>query len=112
MEFSVKKLGQAVIIRLTGRLDAITSPQFERDIEKCITSPQDNLVLDLAELDYISSAGLRIILKIAKAFNGVQWSLSLCQPQDHVREIFEMSGFEHFITLRDSVSECIEDENS
>ena len=57
MEFSVKKLGQAVIIRLTGRLDAITSPQFERDIEKYITSPQDNLVLDLAELDYISSAG-------------------------------------------------------
>ena len=112
MEFSVNKLGQAVVIKLTGRLDAVTSPQFEREIEEYITSPQDNLILDLAELDYISSAGLRVILKIAKAFNGLVWNLSLCQAQDHVREIFEMSGFEHFITLRDSVSECIEAGNS
>ncbi len=109
MEFSVNRQAQAVILALTGRLDAVTAPQFEQNIEEYITSPENSLVFDLTELDYISSAGLRVILKIAKAFNQVPWKFSVCEIQDHVREILEMSGFEHFITLHNSVSDCIED---
>lgn len=107
MKLTVIKLKQAVIIELSGRLDSVTAPAFEQDIEACITPPANNLVLDCAELDYISSAGLRVILNTAKAFKDIPWTFAACRMQDHVREVFEISGFDNFITICDSVAECV-----
>lgn len=107
MEFSVNEQEKGIVIQLIGRLDATTAPQFEQDVDTYLASPANNLVLDFAELDYISSAGLRVILKIAKAYKPASFEFTVCQIQDHVREVFEMSGFEHFITVRNTVEECL-----
>ncbi len=107
MEFSVDNQEKANIIQLNGRLDAVTAPQFEQDIADYLSAPENNFVLDFAELDYVSSAGLRVILKIAKVFKASQFNFTVCQVQDHVREVFEMSGFEHFITVKDTVADCL-----
>lgn len=107
MEFSIDKKGNAVVVKLSGRLDAVTAPQFEKDAEDYYATPENNLVLDMTELDYVSSAGLRVILKIAKAFNSNSYDFLVCHVQDHVMEVFEMSGFEHFITIRETLADCL-----
>lgn len=107
MKLTVNKQKKTVIIELSGRLDSVTAPAFEQDIEAYSTSPANNLVIDFAELDYISSAGLRVILNTAKAFRVTPWTFSACRMQDHVREVFEISGFDNFITICDSVAECV-----
>lgn len=107
MEFSVDNQEKANVIQLNGRLDAVTAPQFEKDIADYLSAPENNFVLDFKDLDYVSSAGLRVILKIAKVFKTSQFDFTVCQVQDHVREVFEMSGFEHFITVKDTVADCL-----
>lgn len=107
MELSVDKQEKATIMHLSGRLDAVTSPQFEQDLSELLAAPDNNLILDFAELDYVSSAGLRVVLKLAKTFKTVEWDFFICQVQDHVYEVFEMSGFEHFITIKQSIDDCI-----
>lgn len=68
-----KKFSDVNTIVLSGRLDTVTAPQLEAELEK-ILSDSDALVLDMANLEYISSAGLRVILKAQKAMNtkGIQ----------------------------------------
>ena len=107
MEYSVEKKDNGVVVKLSGRLDAVTAPQFEKDAEEYYGTPANNLILEMAELDYVSSAGLRVILKIAKAFNSNSFDFSVCQVQDHVMEVFEMSGFEHFITIKPTLEDCL-----
>lgn len=107
MEFSIDNQVKANIITLNGRLDAVTAPQFEQDIADYLSAPANNLVLDFTDLDYISSAGLRVILKVAKVFKMSEFDFTVCQVQDHVNEVLEMSGFEHFITIKNSVADCI-----
>ena len=108
MEYTVDKKGDTVIMQLSGRLDSATAPSFEQDIDGYIKTPAGNLVMDFAELDYISSAGLRVILNTAKAFNGVSWKFAVCRMQDHVREVFEISGFDNFVTICETLDECVE----
>src|SRR5689334_20338782 len=84
--------GDALVLTLTGRLDAVTSPPVEaRLLEAVRRSP--GVVLDLSGLDYVSSAGLRILLKAAKQAKGAKSRLALAALRPAVHEVFEVSGF-------------------
>lgn len=107
MDYIVANEKDTVIIKPVGRLDSMTSPDFEESIGKYLKSPNCNLLLDFDDLDYISSAGLRVVLNAAKVFRGANWQFAACNMQDHVREVFEISGFDSFITIYDSVEEFI-----
>ena len=65
-------------------------------------------MLDFDELDYISSAGLRVVLNAAKVFREIEFSFAACNMQDHVREVFEISGFDSFISIYDSIGDYIQ----
>lgn len=105
MKFSVAKENDTVIIKPEGRLDSMTSPTFEQDMDQYLKEPEGNLLIDCNELDYISSAGLRVVLNVAKAYRAVTWKFAACNMQDHVREVFEISGFDSFITIYDSIGD-------
>lgn len=107
MEVKREELENGLILHMAGRLDAATAPEFEADMQGVLNAPDTNLALDFQELDYISSAGLRVILKIAKKYKVVEYDFCVCQVQDHVMEVFEMSGFEHFITIKSSLEDCV-----
>lgn len=107
MEVRKEEKEGGLILHMTGRLDAVTAPEFEVDMQDVLDVPGRNLILNFQELDYISSAGLRVILKIAKKYNVVEYEFCVCQVQEHVMEVFEMSGFEHFITIKNSLDDCM-----
>ncbi len=107
MEVRREEKDGTLILHMTGRLDAVTAPEFEADMQDMLAAPESNLILDFQGLDYVSSAGLRIILKIAKKYKTVAHEFCVCQIQDHVMEVFEMSGFEHFITIKNSLGDCL-----
>jgi anti-anti-sigma factor len=95
MQIASIKSGSVTIAALDGRLDAVTSAQAEQALLALLH--EGALVADLAEVRYMSSAGLRLLLKAAKLAKGVGVSFSVCASQPAVREVFEMSGFDKII---------------
>jgi len=80
------------IYRLHGHLDTNTSQEFEQRLFNAITNGAKNLVLNFKGLQYISSAGIRVILKAINAIRRLDGRIMLCCLQDYVKEVFETSG--------------------
>ena len=99
MEIIEKKQSGVDVFKLNGRLDSNTSPELEEKIFEAIDSGSTNMVVDCEDLDYISSAGLRIILKAAKALKRSEGMIILCAMQDYVKEVFEIAGFDSFLPI-------------
>ena len=92
-----KKNTETKTLVLIGRLDTVTAPELEAEISTILPTAE-SLVLDMEKLEYISSAGLRVILKTQKAL--VQKAgLKLINVSDDVREVFEITGFSDFLTI-------------
>ncbi|MBP5655427.1 MAG: STAS domain-containing protein [Clostridiales bacterium] len=89
--------GKNLTFMLEGRLDTTTAPQFEAELKGAIEGVE-NLVIDIAKLDYISSAGLRVLLSAQKTMNN-QGSLVVKNPTEEVSEIFEVTGFSDILTI-------------
>lgn len=90
--------GSTLAIALEGRLDTTTSP----DLEETLAASLDGvtaLVFDFAKLDYLSSAGLRVLLSAQKRMNK-QGSMTLRNVNDTVKEVFEITGFADFLTIK------------
>ena len=85
------------IIELAGRLDTITAPALDASINECLEYTK-NLVLDLKNLEYISSAGLRVILSAQKNMQKVG-SMKLIGVCQSVMEVFEMTGFADILVI-------------
>lgn len=92
-----KKFSDVNTIVLSGRLDTVTAPQLEAEFEK-ILSDSDALVLDMANLEYISSAGLRVILKAQKAMN-TKGTMKLIHVGESIMEVFDITGFSDFLNI-------------
>lgn len=107
METTIRKDKNTTIFALAGRLDSNSAPQFEQQLQDFIISPQSHLVFDCNNLEYISSAGLRVILNTAKAYKSGQFTFVACAMQEHVQEVFEISGFDSFITIHRSIDESL-----
>lgn len=97
MTIEIKKNANETVIAITGRLDTITAPVLENTINENIGSIQ-SLVLDLCGLEYISSAGLRVILGAQKKLQRVG-SMKLTGVCENVMEILEMTGFADILTI-------------
>lgn len=108
MELNIKNEEKGTLISVTGRMDAVSSPEFEKKLGRLIDEGNVNLIIDLTELDYISSSGLRSILITAKKLKGKNGQILLASLQAIVKEVFEISGFSIIIPIYESVEEAIE----
>ena len=97
---------QIHVLRPPGRLDNVTSSGVEREAIEVIETGGRLLLFDLDGLSYISSAGLRMTLAIAKRLDAVAGRLALCSPQPHVAEVFEISGVDGIIDIFASAQEA------
>ena len=84
-------------IALEGRLDTVTAPQLETEVREGIEGIE-NLIIDCANLEYISSAGLRVLLSAQKMMNK-QGSMIVRNVSEEVREIFDVTGFIDILTI-------------
>jgi anti-anti-sigma factor len=94
-----------VIIQPAGRLDSTSSPEFERFLLAKITD-RSRLIVDLSKLDYISSAGLRVILVGAKRSDSAKGKILLCGMKDIIHQIFEVSGFLKILKVEKNLSKA------
>lgn len=89
--------GSQLTLRIQGRLDTSTAPQLETELKASVEGVTD-LVLDLAELVYISSAGLRVVLMAQKIMNK-QGTMVVRNVDPNVLEVFEVTGFSDILTI-------------
>ena len=97
MTIEIKKNAQETIIEVAGRLDTITAPALDKKINEDANDAK-NLVLDLNGLEYISSAGLRVLLGAQKKMQKIG-SMKVKNVCAEVMEVFEMTGFADILTI-------------
>jgi len=107
MEFASNKQDQAMVISVTGRMDAVTAPEFEQECNKWIDEGERLLIIDLGGLEYISSAGLRSILATAKKLKAEQGQIRFCNLNGMVQEVFSISGFSSMFTICETSEEAL-----
>jgi anti-sigma B factor antagonist len=89
--------GTATVLKIVGRLDTTTAPELETTIDGCVAGIKE-LVLDCSELEYVSSAGLRVILKAQKLMNA-QGAMKLTHVNETIMEVFDITGFADILTI-------------
>ena len=89
--------GKKITVTLEGRLDTVTAPDLEKELSEIISDVEE-LVLDFEKLDYISSAGLRVLLSAQKIMSR-QGSMKLTHVNQTVMDIFEVTGFCDILTI-------------
>lgn len=89
--------GEKLTVKLEGRLDTVTAPQLEEELKSGLEEITD-LIMDFEMLEYISSAGLRVLLSTQKLM-GRKGSMKLIHVSDTVMEIFEVTGFVDILTI-------------
>ena len=107
MEIIETQQKDVLTFKLNGRLDSNTSPELEKKVFEAIEKGALKMVVDFADLDYISSAGLRVILKATKALKRSEGSMILCSMQDYVKEVFEIAGFDAFLPIVSEVDDAL-----
>jgi len=103
MEITQKEENGIVSIAIKGRLDADSSLEAEKVVKDALGVEANRLLFNLGELDYLSSAGLRVLLGAAKEMRRREGKIVLCALNEFVKEIFEVSGFQSLIPIADSV---------
>ena len=97
MEIKKTKNGNELIFAIQGRLDTTTAPQFEAELKQNIDGVE-MLILDLVDLEYLSSAGLRVLLTAQKIMNK-QGEMIVRNANETISEIFEVTGFSDILTI-------------
>lgn len=102
MNLRIEEIGDVSCVAPVGRLDFDAAPGFQEAVERVLRGAGKApvaLIIDGAALEYVSSAGLRAILLLAKAAQRAGISFALCSLQPAVREVFELSGFSQIIAI-------------
>ncbi len=106
MDIREERKNGVLVLALVGRLDATTSKLFEDKILATIDGGQKQFVIDLSQLDYISSSGLRVFLLASKRLNPVGGKVVLCSLKEPVRQVFEIAGFVSILPIVTSREEA------
>jgi anti-sigma B factor antagonist len=107
MEITEKKQDGVFIFSLQGRLDSNTSPELEKRVFEAIGNGEMNLIIDFEILDYISSAGWRVLLKAAQELKRSNGKIVLCSMKDYIREVFEIAGFSSLLPLVSDMDDAL-----
>ncbi len=103
MEVGLNKIENVVILTIKGRADASSVPKLEATCKKILDQNENNVLIDGTNLDFISSAGLRVLLKLAKTIKKNSGRLAIAHVNDLVRQIFEISGFIELFPIYENV---------
>jgi anti-sigma B factor antagonist len=107
MDIIEKTINEIIIFKLNGNLNSNTSPELEDKIFEAIKNESKNMILDFEDLDYISSAGLRVIMKTAKNLKQSEGMIVLCSMQEYVKEVFEIAGFDAYLPIFPTMDDAL-----
>ncbi len=108
MEFKSESVKDKLLVYIGGRLDATNADSFDQKLTDLIEENPSDILIDLSELTYISSIGLRGIIAAAKKLQQLNRELTLCAPLDHIKEIFNIAGFNQILKIYQTQAEALE----
>lgn len=105
--FERTQVGEKIVLHVVGRMDAENAVQFERQCESCIADGCRTLIVDLADLAYVSSMGLRSVVTVAKKLRDKGGDLRLCRLTGLVRQVFEITRLNQIFPPHESVESAL-----
>lgn len=107
LDISEEVKSDVLVLKIKGRLDAVSSPMAEKRVFECINSGQYNILLDFSGIVYLSSAGMRMLLSTSKKLKGLSGKLVVCSINNNVMDVLKMSGFDHVLEITDNIEEAL-----
>lgn len=107
MEITQKKEGDVHIFSLKGQFDAHSAGEVETKVNTAISQGMQKLLIDMDGTEYISSAGLRVLLSIAKKLKSKEGAIKLCSLRPYVKEVFDVAGFTQIFKIYNTFQEGI-----
>jgi anti-sigma B factor antagonist len=108
MDYSLERRSQAVVVRVTGRVDEASWEAFGAGLSEAIEQARQaglgKVIIDLAELDYMSSRGLRVLTVAKREGEGAGVDISLASPNEVMREILAISRYDKLFTITDTIN--------
>ena len=98
MEVKFNKQDSTLTVAISGNIDTVTAPELDTKLQENLSGIKD-LILDFAAVDYISSAGLRVILIANQQLEDADGTMTIKNANDDVRDVFEMTGFDSLLNL-------------
>ena len=98
MEVKFDKQDSLLTVVISGNIDTVTAPELDSKLQENLSGIK-NLILDFAAVDYISSAGLRVILMTNQLMEDVDGDMTVKNVNEDVRDVFEMTGFDSLLNL-------------
>jgi stage II sporulation protein AA (anti-sigma F factor antagonist) len=102
MDIQQSTQGNVVLLAAAGRIDTTTSGALDDALRRALEAGARNVVVDLSDVEYISSAGLRVLLVLAKRLRDLRGRLVLCAMSEPVKQVFELAGFMPLFTIEPS----------
>ncbi len=99
MEITEKKAENCTVVSINGRLDTTNYSVLEKKLMELIDAGDIRLLVNLSNMDYVSSSGLRILLMALKRITMAKGKFTLCSLQENIQEIFEISGFTNIFEI-------------
>lgn len=99
--------GDILVLIMNGRLDAVSSPTAEHTVFDFINKGHNKLIFNFSGIDYLSSAGMRMLLSVTKKLKSIPGKLVICSVTVNVMDVLKMSGFDHVLELTVTEEEAI-----
>src|SRR5256885_7539294 len=107
MDFAQEQAGEVTLIKLAGRLDSGSARSAEDGFNAALGSGTPRLAIDMSRLEYISSAGLRVLLVVAKKVQQAKGKMVLFRLVPNVREVFSVSGFDKIFAIQSDADAAV-----
>ena len=107
MTIQKKNEGNAVVVSVSGRLDAVTAPEYAKTMQEVLAEGPARIVVDFDQLTYISSSGLGELIVTAKTMKEKQGKLCVANVRGNVLSVFEMCGIGSLLTMSPSVADAL-----
>ncbi|MEK7790898.1 MAG: STAS domain-containing protein [Deltaproteobacteria bacterium] len=107
MNIEEKKLGNVILLKLSGRIDAFTSERLEEEIASIINAGKLHFIINFGSVNYISSAGLRVFLGTHKRLNENKGEMKFTEVSDEILKVFQLVGFDKIFEIYSSEKEAL-----
>ena len=108
MDIFEQRRADTLILQPSGRLDSMSSQELQNELSRHVDDGNTNILLDFNNLEYISSAGLRVLLVVGKELKAKNGQLALCALNDSVQEVLNVSGFISLFPVFASIDQAME----
>ena len=107
MDISTQEVKRVSVMTVKGRVDSATAPDLENALKQLVETEKTQIVLDLKDVEYMSSAGLRAMVSTLKAVKRINGDLRLCSPSPRVAEVLRLAGLTSIFNIYPNQSDAV-----